>query len=449
MTMQPAAPYGATPRARHDRATAQRIGERFRAVSGPALDARAGFAWTFAGNAGLALCQWLALVAIARLGNPTMVGQYALGLAVTAPIVLLFGFSLRTVLVTDTDDRYAFKDYLALRLICAGFALLACGLAVSVAGVDRTAGAVVMTIALAKCIDLVADLFVGLHHRAGRFDLASIAFGVNGLLTVVSFAGVLSIAEGHDRMAWAASGSVVASLVALGVIALPGYRRAPSATAALGPTEGFVRRTWPLLQTALPLGFAAMLGSLNLNIPRYALEHVSGAYQLGIFSALAYVILAGNTVVGAVAQVALPKLSAHAGSRDKAAFTRLLARLLGFAVALGLTGLAGAVLLGERALSLLYGREYAAELDTFVWLVAAAGIGFVNWFLDYAVSAARRFGQQLRIGLLTTAALTAGCLLVVPSYGATGAAWMLCLAGALQSVLKLLDVRRTLRVWAA
>src|SRR6266568_5527229 len=42
---------------------------------------RTNFAWTLAGNAVYAVCQWGMLVSIAKLGSPAMVGQFALGLA--------------------------------------------------------------------------------------------------------------------------------------------------------------------------------------------------------------------------------------------------------------------------------------------------------------------------------------------------------------------------------
>ena len=45
-----------------------------------ALPLRKNFAWTLTGNVVYAGCQWGMLMAIAKLGTPAMLGQFALGL---------------------------------------------------------------------------------------------------------------------------------------------------------------------------------------------------------------------------------------------------------------------------------------------------------------------------------------------------------------------------------
>ena len=78
---------------------------------------RENFAWTLAGNAIYATCQWGILVAIAKLGTPAMVGQFALGLAVAAPVFMLTSLQLRVVLATDARNEYRLGHYLAPRLL--------------------------------------------------------------------------------------------------------------------------------------------------------------------------------------------------------------------------------------------------------------------------------------------------------------------------------------------
>jgi len=86
-------------------------------VSSNALSLRANFLWTFVGNAVYAACQWGMLVVLAKLGTPEMVGQFALGLAVTAPVLMFFNLQLRAVQSTDSQDEYSFEHYLGLRLV--------------------------------------------------------------------------------------------------------------------------------------------------------------------------------------------------------------------------------------------------------------------------------------------------------------------------------------------
>ncbi|MCJ7504674.1 MAG: lipopolysaccharide biosynthesis protein, partial [Acidobacteriia bacterium] len=87
-------------------------------VSQPAhgLSLRQNFAWTVLGNVVYAACQWGMLVALAKLGSPSLVGQFALGLALCAPVMMLANLQLRAVQATDARNEYRFGDYLALRL---------------------------------------------------------------------------------------------------------------------------------------------------------------------------------------------------------------------------------------------------------------------------------------------------------------------------------------------
>src|SRR3954469_7592651 len=81
-----------------------------------ALSLRSNFSWTFAGNVVYAGCQWGMLMVLAKLGSPERVGQFALGLAVTAPILMFSNLQLRAIQATDARREYRFGHYLALRL---------------------------------------------------------------------------------------------------------------------------------------------------------------------------------------------------------------------------------------------------------------------------------------------------------------------------------------------
>ena len=47
------------------------------------------FSWTFVGNVVYSACQWAMLVVLAKIGNPEMVGQYGLAMAIATPVLAL------------------------------------------------------------------------------------------------------------------------------------------------------------------------------------------------------------------------------------------------------------------------------------------------------------------------------------------------------------------------
>src|SRR5438270_6565675 len=94
----------------------------------PAASLRSNFTWTFAGNTIYAAGQWAILSLLAKLGSSEMLGQYALAIALTAPVVMFSHLNLRAVIATDVAQKHPFQDYLAVRLIATTFSLVSIGL---------------------------------------------------------------------------------------------------------------------------------------------------------------------------------------------------------------------------------------------------------------------------------------------------------------------------------
>ncbi|WP_433612790.1 lipopolysaccharide biosynthesis protein [Dactylosporangium sp. CA-139114] len=401
-------------------------------------------AWSMAGNGGYALCQWFVLVVVARLGTPAMVGDYALGLAIGAPVVLLANLSLRTVLVTDPNGEHPFRRYLSVRLVGMGVAMGVISAIVIAFGLSP---AVVLLVGAAKAFDGIGDIYLGLLQR--HHDQRSIAAAqlVNGGLTVALVAALL---WGTSSIAWAAAGSAAASALTWLMCCAPfagRFRNRPDPRvrqhthrAAGGVAE--------LLWTALPLGLASGLSSLTVNVPRYALEHRLGATALGVFAAAGYLVLTGNVFFSAIAQTLLPRLTELRVHGTPAGFRGLLWQsLLGVGVAGGL-GVWAAWLFGSEILRRLYGEQYAGASGqggrVLTVLTLATVLGGLCFVLDAGLSAARRFTGQLAVNAAVLLAAGLGALLLVPRYGVLGAAWATAVAALVHCALKWEVLRRAL-----
>src|SRR5260221_7298015 len=77
----------------------------------------ADFSWTFVGNAIYAAGQFAILMLLTKLVRPELVGQYALGLALVYPVMMLTNMQLRSVMNSTAGDRAQFGHYLSLRLL--------------------------------------------------------------------------------------------------------------------------------------------------------------------------------------------------------------------------------------------------------------------------------------------------------------------------------------------
>jgi O-antigen/teichoic acid export membrane protein len=185
----------------------------------------------------------------------------------------------------------------------------------------------------------------------------------------------------------------------------------------------------PLARLALPLGIVMMMVSLNTNAPRYFIERELSVRELGIFAAMGYVMLAGNTIIDALAQSASPRLAWHYASGDVDGFRWLLGRLIGIGFLGGVTAVLAVAIGGNAVLTLLYTAEYARHTDVFLLLSVATGIGFVASILGYGMTAVRALAIQAPLFAGVTLVTTLACAALIPGHGLIGAAFAL-MAGA-------------------
>ena len=386
-------------------------------------------AWTASSSVVYALCQWGMLVAFARLATPEALGQFAFGLALSAPVMMFLQLQLRTVQVTDTRARFAFADYFTLRV-----ASSLAGLATVVVnrGSDRDA----------PIRD--RDRCTRGRHQDGRWrsrrpygawqklerlDVPAALTIVNG---VVSLAALAFALWAGASVAGAVAGSLAGSIVALiGAAWLTRRHHCVSFT----PGAGARRRMGELIGVALPLGLVMALISLTSNIPRYFIQTWLGERELGIFAALTYVTAAGMTLVSAVGNSLTPAMARDFDRGDSRAFARRFWMLLAVAAGIGLSGLLIATLFAGPVLQVVYGEEYARSAGVFVHAMALGTVTYMAAAVGFAMSAAKCFRAQVPMFVLVVATILAASMAWIPSSGLHGAISALMLGGAVQLTL--------------
>ena len=166
------------------------------------LSLRSNFSWTFAGNVVYAGCQWGMLMVLVKLGSPEKVGQFALGLAVTAPIIMLTNLQLRAIQATDARREYRFGHYLALRLATTALSLLV--IAGIACGYRLETALVILALGLAKAFESLSDVVYGLLQAHERMDRIALSMMIKGPLSLVALGGVVYV-----------TGSIVGGALAL------------------------------------------------------------------------------------------------------------------------------------------------------------------------------------------------------------------------------------------
>lgn len=397
---------------------------------------RRNFSWTFIGNLIYSGCQWGMLVVLAKLGNPEMVGTFTLGLAVTAPVMMFSNLQLRDIQTTDAKNHYLFNDYLGLRLITTGLALPIILWITLATGYKGETAIVIILIGFAKGLESISDVFYGLLQKHEKMDRMAISVMMKGPLSLL----MLSIGTYiSGSIIWGVLGLVIAWACILLIWDIPSYRWLINKFTSEGEIpdslEGRTAKPrWQLgtirklIWLSLPLGLVMMLISLNANIPRYFLEQSLGKKELGVFAALAYLIVAGNMVVSALGSAARPRLAKYYAGGNVSAYQKLLVQLVAIACLLGLSGILVAWVAGGQILTIVYQPEYAKYTELLIWLMVTAGIGYVSSFLGEGMTAARYFRTQIPLFIIVTSTSAIASFWFIPKNGLKGAAIALMIA---------------------
>lgn len=407
------------------------------------LSLRANFSWTFVGNAVYAACQWGMLVILARLTSPEAVGQFSLGLAITAPIIMLSNLGLRSAQASDTSERYHFGHYLSVRLTGTVLAMLAIVVAALLGGQSRQTSLVIMGVGLAKCFEALSDVFYGLLQQHERMDRVSISLIIKGAISLPCLGVAVFLTR---NVLWGTVALAVSFVILLltydvrsGLLILRHASQqvsgaATSAWQAIRPLWDR-QRMLELTTTTLPLGLTGTLGSLNPAIPRYVMAHHMGERELGFYSAMAYLLIASNTIVMALGQSGLPRLAKHFAMGDLPGFRRLLVKQVGIILALGVSAVVVALVAGRPLLGLIYGAAYAEKSGVFCWVAVSGLVVSLGAMLNYALTAVREFRVQFSQALIVTATSALASLTLIPHFQMLGAALVPACASGVQVIL--------------
>lgn len=377
---------------------------------------RVNFAWTLAGNVLYGACQWGMLSVLAKLGNASLVGQFTLGLAVSAPVFMFTNLQLRAVQATDMSAETGFANYFTLRLLATLLGLMVIATLLPFAGASSAVRFVVLLVAVSKCVECMSDLTAGLLQREEQLKRVAISLMIRGVGSVLVF----SLTFAYFR------------ILALSVAAMSGvwlavvlFYDVPNARTLIGHHGAFFRfdwhALWRLTMLGLPLGWVATLASLGVNIPRYLLQHYLGLADQGIYASLGYLVVAVNLIVAALSVSVTTRLARLFAAGDHRRFVDLLTKLSVLGLLIAAVGAPLTFLVGRPLLTLLYRREYADHVGLLALFVGIAGLGTIGSFLFCGVTAARSFHAQVPVYFAAMLVGVAGTALLVPRWGMIGA----------------------------
>jgi len=398
---------------------------------------RVNLRWALLGTIYTAFSQWLLLVALARFGNSSAVGELSLGLAITAPMFMLLNLNLRTFAATDAIGDFSFSEYFGARCMTSVVAVI--GTAVVAFGTIHNGQSqwVIFAVGFTKFFDALSDITYGCIQKYERMDWIASSQILRGTFSIICVV-VLTLADqslSEAILVWALAWALCFfffDVKKLRNLELPLRIRVGRTTLRL------IRRTFSL-------GVVMMLISLNHNIPLYFIKSLRGTEEVGYYAVMVYFLIFGQLIANAVGQTATPRFANYFVNDRWREASVLLIKLLSLMVMVGAAGVLGAWLIGREVLDFFYGSEYSSQVSVLIWIMVGASLSYVITILGGVLTAARRFREMVQVNVMTVGLTAIFCALLVSKFGLLGAAWSVCGAMVVKMSTNLILVRNVFR----
>jgi O-antigen/teichoic acid export membrane protein len=292
---------------------------------------------------------------------------------------------------------------------------------------------------LALTLPFVTDLAILGGAYRGVLWVSRAVFAEAILLPTIRLAAIGALFVVGWRLWAVTAGTALASLLAavfLAACARTDFRAEKAAEA-----------NWPearrVIRYSAVMAAAVLVTTLASTIDVLMLGRFATADALGRYSLIKTLLLLMGLIGGAFNQTTGALVAARHSQADPAGIARVLSATTRWVV-FGTAPLLAIFLAWGSSLTLLFGPSFIVSAGVTGWLAAGQFLRVVLAPPGWALSMTGKHTLELAIlagGLLVA---TVACALVVPEYGALGAAIATCAATALTNLTRVLVVRRNL-----
>jgi len=396
------------------------------------------FMWILVGNILYALSQWLIISLMSKFGDIEMVGEYTLALAITAPIFLLMNFNLRSMQATDQNNELSFIHYYSFRNLTSLTAFFLIFVFLLFVDYSITTTSAIVLVAIIKAIESQSDVVFGYFQKIEKMKFISLSKIIKGILNVLTLSIVLLTTNNLLVALICMLSANTLILVSFDIKNLYKNGVKKIKLKDLFRLKNNKKTFASIIVMGIPLGISSMLDSLTINSQRYIIESTFSISEVGYYSSIAYLMVFGHTIVGALAHAVLPRLAKYFMNDLKQYINSIILLTLG-GVLLGTVLVTISYFLGDTILILLYTEEFASYSNIFVVIMFAASVWYLVGFLNTALLATRSFNFQLPVYFLSFLVTFILTILLSNRFGLIGASYAL-LGGMITRLLIILIV---------
>lgn len=303
--------------------------------------------WNMAGSFLYAFASMILSIAVVQIAGEDAGGVFTFAFTTFGQHMFMMAyFGIRPFQITDTGGKYSFGDYLGLRLMTCGAALLTGLVYVFINDYSIEKAAVVFLMVVYKVIDALADAYEAEFQRGGRLYLTGKSNAFRTALSVSVFLVSLAYTKNLVTASLWAVGAQAAGLLVFDVLVI---RELPNVEWRSEPGK-----KQELFAETVLLFCSAVLDFYIFSASKYAVEGCMADRDMAVFGAIFMPTSIINLVAGFVIRPYLTKMSFTWEMGRTRRFLRIQKRIALIIAALTVLAVGGAWILGIPVLSLLY-----------------------------------------------------------------------------------------------
>lgn len=303
--------------------------------------------WNMAGSFLYAFASMVLSIAVVQIAGEDAGGIFTFAFTTFGQHMFMMAyFGIRPFQITDTGGKYSFGDYLGLRLLTCGAAVLTGMGYVFLNDYSFEKAAVVFLMVVYKVIDALADAYEAEFQRGGRLYLTGKSNAFRTILSVGVFLASLAYTKDLAAASLWAVGAQAAGFLVFDVLVI---RELPNVEwrSAKGKKQELFAET-------ILLFCSAVLDFYIFSASKYAIEGCMADRDMAVFGAIFMPTSIINLVAGFVIRPYLTKMSFTWEMGRTRRFLKIQKRIALIIAALTVLAVGGAWILGIPVLSLLY-----------------------------------------------------------------------------------------------
>lgn len=376
-----------------------------------------------------AIYNWVILSFIAKFFDIETLGKYTFAIALVTPLYLFTNLQVRTLIITDIENKYKINDYYSFRILSNIFLLILLIILVFFFSIgDKW---IILLFAIIKIVESNAEIINAYYQKIENMQNVAISVGLKSVLGIICFfLGVQIFNDIHMALC-------MNFISSLSVYFFYDKRKFQKENFKL--KLNYKKSNYIVYKNifvyGLPLGLVMLLVSLNGNISKFIIENKLGTEKQGIYSALSYIIILGTFVSNAIGQAFVPRLSNYFLKNKLKLFLKIHLSFVFFNIIIGTLGVFIAFFFGEKVLLLFFNREISKYSDLLTLVMI---IGLLNYFLTalgYTQTAMKEFKIQPYIGIINLLFQIGLIYLLIDDYGLYGVVYATILSYVLQIII--------------